>query len=231
MNFLYFFILLFSFIIPFAYSFEKKMHFIKYRKAVFFSILIVAFFFIIWDVIFTKIGVWGFNPLYTTGVNFLKLPIEEWLFFIFIPYASLFIHYALIYFFPKLIINNKFSLLLSVTLIFLNIALIFFNLNKLYTLVNFIVFIFTIILGIFIGRNYLSRFYTSFLFILIPFIIVNGTLTGAFTKEPVVWYNINEIIGIRFLTIPLEDFAYSFSLLFLNLLFIEYFKLKFYKPN
>jgi lycopene cyclase domain-containing protein len=86
---------------------------------------------------------------------------------------------------------------------------------------------FSILLGIKKNITLLSRFYISFLLILIPFIIVNGTLTGAFTNEPVVWYNNNEIMGIRFITIPAEDFAYAFSLLFLNLLIIEFFKTKF----
>ena len=88
MESLYLIILLLSFSIPFAYSFEKKMHFIKHWKAVFSAITIVAVVYIAWDVIFTKIGVWGFNPTYYLGVTFFNLPLEEILFFFLIPYPQ-----------------------------------------------------------------------------------------------------------------------------------------------
>ena len=58
----------------------------------------------------------------------------------------------------------------------------------------------------------------AFIFILIPFFIVNGILTGSGIDEQVVWYNNNENLGIRFLTIPVEDFGYAFSLILFNLL-------------
>jgi lycopene cyclase domain-containing protein len=76
----------------------------------------------------------------------------------------------------------------------------------------------------FYGIEYLSRFYIAFLIILVPFFIVNGILTGTGLEEPVVWYNDDENLGIRLLTIPIEDIGYAFTMIFGNVFLIEKFK-------
>lgn len=50
----------------------------------------------------TKAGVCGFNPRYHSAVLIFKLPIEEWLFFIAVPFASIFLHDAFVLYFPQL---------------------------------------------------------------------------------------------------------------------------------
>jgi lycopene cyclase domain-containing protein len=52
-----------SILVPFLASFYPKHAFYKNWKNYFIANLIVATFFIIWDILFTKIGVWGFNNL------------------------------------------------------------------------------------------------------------------------------------------------------------------------
>lgn len=202
------------------------MHFIKHWKAVFSAITIVAIVYIVWDVIFTKIGVWGFNPTYYLGVTFFNLPLEEILFFFLIPYASIFIHYLLQHFFPKAKLANKFVVLFTWLLILLLLVLIAMNMGKLYTQINGFFLVFALLLGLLDKNKTLYRFYISYLVILIPFAIVNGILTGSFIDDPVVWYNNAENVGIRFLTIPVEDFGYAFSMLFFSVLLIERFKTK-----
>ena len=61
-----------------------------------------------------------------------------------------------------------------------------------------------------------------FLVSLIPFLIVNGFLTGSYTEEAVVMYNDNQNFGIRILNIPIEDVFYCFNILVLVVAVYEY---------
>ena len=56
-------------------------------------------------------------------------------------------------------------------------------------------------------ENWIGYFLSTYIIItLIPFIVVNGVLTGFLDNiNPPVWYNINEIIGVRIITIPIEN--------------------------
>ena len=107
-----------SFSIPFIFSFEKKwMNFIRFWKPYFLAIITVGIFFILWDIYFAYQNVWGFNDEYLMGIRWFKLPLEEWLFFLLIPYSSNFIHYSLEYFFPKLQLTKKLTQWISVLLL------------------------------------------------------------------------------------------------------------------
>ena len=61
---------------------------------------------------------------------------------------------------------------------------------------------------------------------LIPFIIVNGILTGSWIEAPIVSYNPSENMGIRLLTIPVEDIFYGFEMILLNIYFMHLFEKK-----
>lgn len=58
--------------------------------------------------------------------------------------------------------------------------------------------------------SWYPKFALAFVVALLPFLVVNGILTGFFTPEPVVWYNENHIMGPRIGTIPVEDMFYNF---------------------
>lgn len=221
---LYLILNLASISIPFLYSFEKRMYFIRYWKQVFLSIAIVSLLFISWDILFTSQGIWGFNERYLIGWNLLNLPIEEWLFFICIPYASVFTHYALRHFIPNLIVSSRVTKGITLVLIITLVPVIIININKTYTFYNFSLLLLLLLYSLITKNQEISLFYISFLVILIPFFIVNGILTGSFIEEPVVWYNNDENLGIRLGTIPIEDIGYAFSLIFLNIILIEKFK-------
>lgn len=217
MNKLYLLLNLGSFVIPFLFSFHPRLKFYRYWKSLFLGILITMFVFIPWDVIFTINGIWGFNDNYVIGTKLLSLPLEEWLFFICIPYACVFTHFALLELFPSMQLNESKTTIITRTSIVLLVLLSIFYYDKWYTLVNFL---YAIILLLIVGTyspNILKSYFITFLFILIPFIIINGILTGSQIENEVVWYNNDENMNIRILTIPIEDIVYAFSLILTNL--------------
>lgn len=218
---LYLFLNIATFFVPFLYSFESRMKYIKRWKAVFSAIAITAILFIVWDIIFTKIGVWSFNPRYHSGIEFFDLPIEEWLFFICIPYASLFIHFAFHYFFPKASLSDKTVRVIYLILMVVLLPTIALHYDKWYTAVNYSFLVLVLTYTILKVPTILNTFFITFLIILVPFSIVNGILTGSFIDEPVVSYNNAENLGIRLGTIPIEDIGYAFSMLLMSLVLIK----------
>ena len=198
---------------------------------IFVSILLTMAIFIPWDVIFTLRDIWGFNDTYFLGIKFLSLPLEEWLFFICIPFACVFTHYALLLYFPNLKLNKTSTKWISsglMTLLFVHAAV---NYDKWYTVINFSLAIPLTYLVYRYNPKLLQHFLLTFLVMLIPFFIVNGILTGSFIDDQVVWYNNAENLGIRMGTIPVEDSVYAYTLILCNLFLTELFVKKYHKTN
>ena len=218
---------IFSFLIPFLFSFEKKwMNFIRFWKPFFLAIITVGLFFIFWDIYFAYQNVWGFNDDYLIGIRWFKLPLEEWLFFLLIPYASNFIHYSLEYFFPKLELSKKATQGISIILFVVSLGVFTWNLDKIYTASSFGLFALLMLFQMLFQWKYARRFYISFIVIYIPFFFVNSALTGSYSEKPVVFYDDAENLGIRVGTMPLEDSFYCFSMLYGSVLLFEYFRIR-----
>ena len=218
-NLLYICLMLLCLSYPLLNSFESKIIFFKKWTSLFPAILFMMMLFIPWDIYFTSINVWSFNDDYILGLKIFLLPIEEWLFFIIIPFCCVFIHEVLAYFFPKNIVKlNKFNYyLLSIVLLILGV---FFK-TKLYTCYVFLLSSLLLFFITFLGKNYVNNIIRTYMISLIPFVIVNGILTGSF-NSPVVMYNYEEILGLRFLNIPIEDFFYSFSMIVFTIIPYNY---------
>ena len=190
--------------------------------------MVVGIFFILWDSYFAYQGVWSFNDQYLIGFRILKLPIEEWLFFLLIPYASIFIHYSLQYFFPKIALSSAVTKWITYVLFIIGLLLTIFNYDKLYTFVCLGLFTLLMLSQIIFEWKYAQRFYLSFIIIFIPFFFVNSALTGSYSDLPVVSYDNTQNLGIRMGTIPIEDSFYCFALLYSITLLFEYLKTKKY---
>lgn len=217
---------IFTIALPFFWSFEKKVFFVKYWRGLFLGIAVMGLVFIPWDVWFTSMQVWGFNERYLTGIKIANLPIEEWLFFIAVPYACAFLYETLNYYLPKTLLSGIQDKITAV-LIFVSFVLSIMFVDRIYTFTTFSLLSLFLIWHLLINRSdFLGQFYMLFLFVQIPFVLVNGVLTGMFTDEPIVWYNNAENMGIRIITIPVDDVGYNMLMLLVVITVLEMFKVR-----
>ena len=230
MNSLYLWLNIGSISIPLLCSFHPRLQLHKRFKWLFLSLILTMGIFIPWDVIFTVNGIWGFNQDYFLGVKIFSLPLEEWLFFICIPFACVFTHYALLLYIPKMKLNQKITQYIAYALMILLAIIVVLNIDKWYTMVNFSLAIPLTWIVFNNNLKLLQHFFLTFLVMLIPFFIVNGVLTGSWIESQVVWYNNAENLGLRMGTIPVEDSIYTYSMILMNLFLFEYFSLN-HKKN
>ncbi|NJM15525.1 MAG: lycopene cyclase domain-containing protein [Bacteroidales bacterium] len=211
---------------PFLLSFDKKVAFNKKWPQAFAAIFITSLLYITWDILFVDNGIWGFNSMYITGLHFFNLPLEEILFFVAVPFASLFTFEVFNTYLTKLYLLNRYMVLLTRAIFVALIVLAMVSYNLMYSFTATLFASIVLLLLYVFARKWLACFMLTFAVLFIGFMLVNGALTGGFTKQPVVWYNPNHIWGIRLATIPLEDIIYSLSLFGSNVLLYTRFNQK-----
>ena len=199
--------------VPFMLTFLPAVRFYRQWPALLVTILLVSGFFIFWDALVTVRGDWAFNPVHVGHFKLFALPIEEWLFFLTVPYSCLFLYEGLARFFlDKMVRYNRWLYLL---LAGLSLGAAWLIRDREYTLVVLLVLALVLLLGASVfGRLFSSRnFWLWSGAGLVLFVIFNNILTSL----PVVTYSPAAIINVRIATIPIEDFFYNFSLLTLYL--------------
>ncbi len=217
----YLLLLVITLFYPFIKSFEHRLRMYRKWKHIFPAVILTSLLFIIWDYWFVRQSVWHFNDHYILGVKLFQLPVEEWLFFIIIPYACFFIYEVTRYFFRLKRFKELFfglHFILIIAFLFLG----FWYQEYLYTFVCFITAACLMIIMGFIQfiKKRLPYFYVSWFLTLIPFLFINGVLTYL----PVVVYNNEQITGMRLLSIPVEDVVYLLILMFINFSIYEILK-------
>lgn len=190
--------------------------------------LLPALFFIIWDEFKTRSGVWSFSDEYIIGIKLSSLPLEEILFFFVVPYCCVFIYECIVCYFPRVKEKNwgRPMLMLMGGLFLVAAALTYGKAYTFYTALFNALFIAILFLfqKWFKGFN-ASAFIVSYLIVVIPFLVVNGFLTGI----PVVLYNDAENLGLRIFSflpwpmnnIPVEDIFYGMLLILMNVALFE----------
>jgi lycopene cyclase domain-containing protein len=220
---------------PFLLSFDKKVAFFKRWSAFWKANLLVALVFIVWDVYFTSEGIWGFNDAYLTGIHLGNLPIEEVLFFIAIPYACVFMYASIKAWIP---VPNPSLLTYIIFVLFLlgTLAMTGFNAEKYYTFSAGLAASLVLLVVLRKKPEYSNYLLITYLIALIPFTLANGILTGldfyqyptiltdpSLVADQIVWYNNDHNLGVRFFSIPFDDFIYGFALIAANIMLFEYY--------
>lgn len=196
-------------IFPLLFSFEKNIRFYRRIPALLASLGIVSTIYIIWDIIATRRGDWGFSELYTGSLRIGGLPLEEILFFITVPYATVFTYETIrFYIKDKPVIPPGWFLF--------GCAVVLFTLSGIYHTQYYTTTVLAFSGSFFLLMRFVKselfssrNFYITIAISYIPFFMVNYLLTA----PPIVWYSPDAIWGPRVTTIPVEDFVYSFSMI------------------
>lgn len=171
-------------------------------------------------------GVWGFSPKHHFDVLFAGLPLEEILFFYAIPFCCLFSYFV----FKNNISIKPLGISAKIYMVFgfgfLLLSYLF--LDKAYTLSVSIFMAAILFILAYKPQQWFFVFLLSFILISLgPFLLVNGVLTGMLDSvSPPVWYNEAENLGIRIMTIPIEDFFTAFQCSLLPPIFMSFSKEK-----
>nr|WP_121272167.1 lycopene cyclase domain-containing protein [Pedobacter schmidteae] len=211
-------------VVCFIFSFDKRIRFNKHFFAFFKATLLVAVPFIIWDIFFTKTGVWWFNRDYTIGISIFGLPLEECLFFICIPFSCIFTFFCLDKFFNLAWISAYNNIIVFTSVIVCILFALLYP-HKIYTFVTASITALTLIFLHFIARaDWIGKASLVFLILMLGFFPVNGILTGTGLEAPIVNYNPEAFLNIRLLTIPIEDAVYGYTQFLLTLYFFKRFQ-------
>lgn len=218
-NYAYFLLLLVFFAVPAGITVKRSDGFIGKLKYLLPAMLFSGAIFILWDIRFAELGIWSFTSNFVLGISLKNLPVEEWLFFLVVPFFSVYIYEILKNRLLRVRQPNIFVVVSLVLLVMYALLAYFFRRN-LYTFFTF--FLLTIYFGYTIFRNSFKQnypgFYLSFLFAVIPFLILRGILTAL----PVVTFNTEHILNIHIFSVPVEDLGYFFLLHLMNITIFEY---------
>lgn len=207
-------------LIPIALSFDKNVVAKDQLRFIMPAVLVPGIVFSTITIIFTLLGVWGFNPSFLIGTYYRTVPIEQYLFFFAFSFAGLGVYNYLNIKFP----NNhlqKFSLSVSNLMLGICVAFIFFAYAKWYTVVTFSVLLLLLLYIEYLNKlRFMYRFYRAYVACLIPFYISYGLLCNL----PTLSYNRNETVKLSLANIPLENHFYLMAMLLLSVYLFEFFK-------
>jgi len=204
-------------IIALLFSFNKKIKFYENFFAYLFSVSIVSTSYLIWEILSVNRGDLSFSATQTTKFYIFKLPIEELLFFLIVPYVVILIYEVANSYRQEKIINFTKNHSFLVAIAFFLLAFIFIKHN--FTFVNLLLISLVFYLNTIFKYQILNKsniwFTNSIIFIpLIIFFYFKVSL-------PMIFINPMTVIGLKVIKIPIEYFFYSFSMVSLWIICYE----------
>lgn len=178
--------------------------------------LLVSLPFILWDIWAVSAGHWGFNDRYVTGPYLFNVPVEEYLFFLTVPFALIYVWGVI----KKFVVDRSMAgivpLLLFGTAAGVSVWMLINYWSNGYTRSAAIATLIAVLVAVVSRIAYTWRFWTFQLVLLGLFLVFNSFLT----MLPIITYGPDAIIGFRIGDIPIEDFFFNFA--FANLFLIVY---------
>lgn len=224
-NYIFLSILILILIIPLYYTVTGKYDFRNKLRYGMPAIFITGFMFLLWDIRFTEVGIWSYDPDYTIGLFHKSLPIEQWLVYFVFPFAALLVYEIIKTRLRSLDFNNVFTAVSLLLVVAFAIVAYLFRV-RIYTFFSFLFT--TIYLAYTIFRKQfkpnLTRFFLTYFIVLVPYFILNWFLTWNLAIE----YHQEQVLNVWIGMVPVENFVYLFLLLLINITVYEYLSVKKY---
>ena len=193
---------------PVALSLLPRAQFGTRARSLLWSILAVAPLFVVWDALVVGRH-WWFDPRYTLGVTVAGLPVEEWLFFVVVPYGCVFAWETILHGArarPRSASGVHLRLGLAVAIA----GLVAAAFGREYTALALGAAALSVGLDWALGTALLVTPRAWLFAGLVT--LLTGVFNGYLTARPVVHYAEAYQLGVTIGTIPVEDFVYGLAL-------------------
>ena len=219
-------LLLLAIVITLPLEFMGRLGIYRRYKHVAKALLLPLIVFVVWDIVFAQTDLWNFSKDHTFSFRLFGLPIEEILFFVFIPLAALLTYHAVSHM-NKYPGYSSIFIWASFVVPYFGLGYLFhnFRMNKLELDLPARIHPYYFVITLIVALSFLlwvqaddarvtfiksKNFFYSIVICLMFMIPFNGYLTRL--TDPTVTYRAN--LGPRiFLDMPFEDVIYGFVLL------------------
>lgn len=222
--FTYLFIDLFITVVFFVFSFHPGIRFNRFFSSFFKASLLVMIPFLIWDIWFQSLQVWWFNERYLMGIKLFSLPVEEVLFFVCMPFSWIFVYFCLEKFI-RIGVGARMEQFLIYTLVATFFIWGMVEYEHIYSCFTFLTASLTLLfLNYSQTEQFIGKATLVYLLILLGVFPIYGAVMAILgSTEPILLYNPEHYLQIKFGMVWIEELVYWYELFLWNLFFFKMF--------